>query len=95
MASPSTDCSRGSREGVVWVLRRAVSRSEYLWVLMARLIACTFPRDRSRKLSMGGRRSLGVMLAYIRGTTTTTGLTVKAYLDENVYRKSQQVSQVR
>ena len=38
-------------------------------------------------------RSLGVMLAYIRGTTTTTGLTVKAYLDENVYQKSQQVSQ--
>ena len=38
-------------------------------------------------------RSLAVMLAYIRGTTTTTGLTVKAHLDENVYRKAQQVSQ--
>jgi hypothetical protein len=25
------------------------------------------------------------MLGYIRGTTTTTGLKVEAYLDENVY----------
>jgi hypothetical protein len=37
-------------------------------------------------------RSLGVMLAYIRGTTTTTGLTVKAYLDEGIYRKKQKVT---
>jgi hypothetical protein len=36
-------------------------------------------------------RTLGVMLGYIRGTTTTTGLTVKAYLDENTYRKGQKV----
>jgi transposase len=37
-------------------------------------------------------RSLGVMLAYIRGTTTKTGLTVSAYLDEAIYEKAQQVS---
>src|SRR5262249_14203710 len=37
-------------------------------------------------------RSLGVMLAYIRGTTTKTGLTVSAHLDEAVYKKAQQVS---
>jgi hypothetical protein len=36
-------------------------------------------------------RSLEVMLAYIRGTTTTTGLTVTAHLDEAVYEKGQQV----
>jgi hypothetical protein len=29
------------------------------------------------------------MLGYIRGTTTTTGLTVKAYLDEGIYKKGQ------
>ena len=33
-------------------------------------------------------RSLGVMLGYIRGTTTATGLKVKAFLDEGVYRKA-------
>jgi hypothetical protein len=37
-------------------------------------------------------RSLGVMLAYIRGTTTKAGLTVSAHLDEAVYKKAQQVS---
>ena len=37
-------------------------------------------------------KSLNVMLAYIRGTTTTQGLTVKAYLDEGVYRKGQKVT---
>ena len=38
-------------------------------------------------------RSLGVMLAYIRGTMTKTGLTVSAHLDEALYKKAQQVSQ--
>jgi hypothetical protein len=37
-------------------------------------------------------RSLAVMLGYIRGTTTTTGLTVKAFLDEGIYPKGQKVS---
>jgi hypothetical protein len=37
-------------------------------------------------------RSLSVMMAYIRGTTTTKGLTVKAYLDESTYRKGQKVT---
>jgi transposase len=37
-------------------------------------------------------RTLGIMLGYIRGTTTTTGLTVKAYLDEGIYRKGQKVA---
>jgi hypothetical protein len=37
-------------------------------------------------------RTLEVMLGYIRGTTTSTGLKVKAYLDENTYRKGQKVS---
>ena len=36
-------------------------------------------------------RTLGIMLGYIRGTTTTTGLTVKAYLDDNHYKKGQRV----
>jgi hypothetical protein len=39
-------------------------------------------------------KSLRVMLGYIRGTTTTTGLTVKAYLDEGVYKKGFKVSRV-
>src|SRR5579871_6037753 len=39
-----TNCGRGSREGVAWVLACAVSRSEYLSAPMARMIACTFPR---------------------------------------------------
>jgi hypothetical protein len=37
-------------------------------------------------------RSLSVMLGYIRGTTTTTGLTVTAALDEATYRKGQKVT---
>ena len=37
-------------------------------------------------------RTLGIMLAYIRGTTTTTGLKVDAHLDENTYSKGQKVS---
>jgi hypothetical protein len=37
-------------------------------------------------------RSLGVMLAYIRGTSTQTGLRVTASLDEETYRKGQKVS---
>jgi hypothetical protein len=37
-------------------------------------------------------RSLAIMLGYIRGTTTTTGLTVKAVLDEGIYPKGQKVS---
>jgi hypothetical protein len=37
-------------------------------------------------------RSLAIMLGYIRGTTTTTGLTVKALLDEGIYPKGQKVS---
>jgi hypothetical protein len=32
------------------------------------------------------------MLGYIRGTTTITGLRVKAYLDEDTYPKGQKVS---
>jgi Rhodopirellula transposase DDE domain len=36
-------------------------------------------------------RTLGIVLGYIRGTTTTTGLTVTAHLDENTYRKGQKV----
>jgi hypothetical protein len=37
-------------------------------------------------------KTLRVMLGYIRGTTTTTGLTVKARLDEGAYRKGQKVT---
>jgi transposase len=37
-------------------------------------------------------RSLEVMLGYISGTTTWTGLTVTAQLDESTYRKGQKVS---
>lgn len=36
-------------------------------------------------------RSLPLMLGYIRGTTTTTGLTVEAMLDEETYPKGQKV----
>jgi hypothetical protein len=36
-------------------------------------------------------RSLSVMLAYIRGTTTKTGLRVSAHLDENAYQRGQKV----
>jgi transposase len=37
-------------------------------------------------------KSLDIMLGYIRGTTTTTGLRVKAYLDEETYPKGQKIS---
>src|SRR5262249_31524424 len=37
-------------------------------------------------------KSLGIMLGYIRGTTTKAGLTVKAHLDEETYPKGQKVS---
>jgi hypothetical protein len=37
-------------------------------------------------------RSLAIMLGYIRGTKTATGLTVKAVLDEGIYSKGQKVS---
>jgi len=37
-------------------------------------------------------RSLDIMLGYIRGTTTQTGLRVSAELDEAVYRKPQKVT---
>jgi hypothetical protein len=37
-------------------------------------------------------RTLSIMLGYIRGTTTKTGLTVKAHLDEGIYRKGQKVT---
>jgi hypothetical protein len=37
-------------------------------------------------------RSLELMLGYIRGTTTTTGLAVKAVLDEGIYPKGQRVT---
>jgi hypothetical protein len=37
-------------------------------------------------------RTLGIILGYIRGTTTRTGLMVKAALDEATYRKGQKVA---
>jgi Rhodopirellula transposase DDE domain len=37
-------------------------------------------------------RSLDLMLGYIRGTTTKTGLTVTAVLDETTYKKGRQVT---
>jgi hypothetical protein len=37
-------------------------------------------------------RTLSIMLGYIRGTTTITGLKVEAYLDESIYRKGPKVS---
>jgi hypothetical protein len=37
-------------------------------------------------------KTLGIMLGYIRGTTTKTGLTVKARLDEGTYKKGQKVT---
>ena len=37
-------------------------------------------------------RTLDLMLGYIRGTTTQTGLTVKAYLQDGVYEKGQGVT---
>jgi hypothetical protein len=45
-------------------------------------------------ISWAGKRlrTRGVMLGYIRGTTTSTGLKVKADLDETTYRKGQKAS---
>jgi hypothetical protein len=37
-------------------------------------------------------KSLRVMLGYIRGTTTATGLKVKAFLDEGIYRRSSKLT---
>jgi hypothetical protein len=37
-------------------------------------------------------RTLGILLGYIRGTTTKTGLTVTAHLDEGTYKKGQKVT---
>ena len=36
-------------------------------------------------------KTLEIMLAYIRGTTTATGLKVKAFLDRGLYKRGQQV----
>jgi hypothetical protein len=36
--------------------------------------------------------SLDVMLGFIRGTTTTAGLKVEAYLDQGIYRKGRKVT---
>lgn len=38
-------------------------------------------------------RSLEVMLAFIRGTTTTAGLTMEAQLDQEIYRKGRKVTE--
>jgi transposase len=37
-------------------------------------------------------RTLDIMLGYIRGTTTTTGLTVKAFIQKDFYKKGQRVT---
>jgi hypothetical protein len=37
-------------------------------------------------------KPLNLMLGYFRGTSTSTGLKVKAHLDENTYRKREKVS---
>jgi len=37
-------------------------------------------------------KTIGAMLAYIRGTSTTTGLTVKAFLQERQYKEGKEVS---
>jgi len=37
-------------------------------------------------------RTLDIMLGYIRGTTTKTGLMVKAYLQDGAYKKGQRVT---
>jgi len=38
-------------------------------------------------------RDLGVMLGFIRGTATAAGLTVKAQLDQEIYRKGRKVTE--
>lgn len=37
-------------------------------------------------------KSLDIMLGYIRGTSTRTGLKVKAYLHEGIYQRGQKVT---
>ena len=37
-------------------------------------------------------RTFDTMLSYIRGTTTTTGLTIKSFLVDGVYEKGHRVS---
>lgn len=37
-------------------------------------------------------KTISIMLAYIRGTKTSTGLKVEAALDEGVYRRGQKVN---
>src|SRR5207249_12053470 len=37
-------------------------------------------------------KTLSLVLGYIRGTTTTTGLVVAAHLDEGIYKKGQKVT---
>jgi hypothetical protein len=67
---------------------------------------CHYPRGRSKwnpverrlfsqiSINWAGRplRTLSIMLGYIRGTTTTTGLTVTAQLDEDLYGKGKKLS---
>jgi len=36
-------------------------------------------------------KTLEIMLGYIRGTSTATGLKVKAFLDRDVYKRGQKV----
>jgi hypothetical protein len=36
--------------------------------------------------------NLDLMLGFIRGTTTTAGLKVEAYLDQGIYRKGRKVT---
>ena len=38
-------------------------------------------------------RSLDAMLAFIRGTTTTSGLKVEACLDQKIYKKGRKVTE--
>jgi hypothetical protein len=38
-------------------------------------------------------RSLELMLAFVRGTTTTAGLKVEASLDQGIYRKGRKVTE--
>src|SRR5947209_7269932 len=53
----------------------------------------TSPLQRDQQ-ELGGKplRSFGMMVGYIRGTTTTTGLEVTAYLDEDTYKKGQKAT---
>jgi hypothetical protein len=40
----------------------------------------------------GNPVSTAKLIGYIRGTTTTTGLAVKAYLDDRIYKKGQKIT---